>query len=126
MLTSLKVMVFIIGGLFLLIGIAGMFSPEDFANGLGLNLVNVEGTGSIRAMIGAHYVAMGGVCFFAVIRQKPILLFPIATIEVVMVIARGIAAVNGEFGPSSLVSTSIEVLAAVILIIAALRLPNSE
>ena len=119
MLTSLKVMVFIIGGLFLLIGIAGMF-------GLGLNLVNVEGAGSIRAMIGAHYVAMGGVCFFAVIRQKPILLFPIATIEVVMVIARGIAAVNGEFGPSSLVSTSIEVLAAVILIIAALRLPNSE
>ena len=126
MLTSLKVMVFIIGGLFLLIGIAGLFTPEDFANGLGLNPANEEGAGSIRAMIGAHYLAMGAVCLFAVMRQIPILLIPIAAIESVMVVARGIAAVNGEFGPSSLVPTGIEVVAAVILITAALKLPASK
>jgi len=124
MLTSLKVLVFIIGGLFLLIGFAGLFTPEDFANGLGLNLANQEGAGSIRAMIGAHYVAMGGVCLFAVIRQQAILLLPIAAIEVVMVIARGIAAVNGEFGSSSLVPTGIEIVAAAMLITAAMKLPG--
>ena len=126
MLTSLKVLVFIIGGLFLLIGMAGMFTPEDFVSGLGLNLANAEGAGSVRAMIGAHYVAMGGVCIFAVIRQKPLLLSPIAAIEVVMVIARGLAAVNGEFGSAMLVPTSIEVVASVVLITAALKLTASK
>jgi len=123
--TSLKVIVFIIGGLFLLIGLMGMFSPEDFANGLGLNLANQEGAGSVRAMIGAHYVAMGGVCFFAVMRHKAILLLPIAAIECVMVIARGIAAVNGEFGSFMLVPTTIEIVAAVVLTTAALRLSST-
>lgn len=126
MTTSLKVMVYIIGGLFLSIGLAGMFSPENFANGLGLNLANEEGAGSVRAMIGAHYVAMGGVCCFAMVRHKPILLLPIASIEMVMVLARGIAAVNGEFGSSTLVPTGIEVIAAVILTTAALRLSSAE
>ena len=89
MLTSLKVMVFALGGLFLLIGVAGMFTPENFANGMGLELANAEGAGSVRAMIGAHYVAMGGVCLFALFRQMPILLFPVAAIEATMVLARG-------------------------------------
>jgi len=125
MTTSLKVVVFVIGGMFLLIGLAGLFSPENLANGLGLNLANEEGAGSIRAMIGAHYVAMGGVCCFAVARNQPILLLPVASIECVMVIARGIAAVNGEFGPSMLVPTGIEVVAAVVLTTAALRLSST-
>ncbi len=126
MLTTLKAIVYIIGALFLFIGFSGMFSPEEFASGLGLSLANEEGAGSIRAMIGAHYVAMGGVCFFALIRHQPLLLLPIAAIEIVMVLARGIAAMNGEFGPSALVPTTIEVLAAVVLVTAALRLPDSK
>ncbi|NKB33262.1 MAG: hypothetical protein GKR91_09200 [Pseudomonadales bacterium] len=126
MLTSLKVLVFIIGGLFLLIGLAGMFTPEDFANGMGLTMANAEGAGTVRAMIGAHYVAMGGVCVFAMIRNIPILLLPIAAIEAVMVVARGIAAINGEFGAATLVPTTIEVLAAAILITAAMKLSNSK
>ena len=121
MLTSLKVLVFIIGGLFLLIGMAGMFTPEDFASGLGLEFANAEGPGSVRAMIGAHYVAMGGVCFFAMLRQQAVLFFPIAAIEAVMVFARGLAAVNGEFGASTLVPTSIELVAAVVLVVAAMK-----
>lgn len=124
--TALKAMVFAVGGLFLLIGLAGMFTPESFANGLGLELASREGSGSVRAMIGAHYVAMGGVCLYAILRQQPVLLLPIAAIELVMVIARALAAVNGEFSSATMVPTTIEVLAAGILFTSALKLEASS
>ncbi len=125
MTVTLKVFVFLIGALFLFLGLAGLFTPENFANSLGLEMANPEGVGTVRAMIGAHYVAMGGVCFYAVIRQTPVLLIPIAAIEVVMVIARGIAAVNGEVSSATLVPTTIEILAVAILVTAAMKLPRS-
>tara|TARA_B100000686_G_C16525217_1_gene829352 strand:- start:505 stop:954 length:450 start_codon:yes stop_codon:yes gene_type:complete len=125
MTVTLKVFVFLIGALFLFLGLAGLFTPENFANSLGLEMTNPEGAGTVRAMIGAHYVAMGGVCFYAVIRQTAVLLIPIAAIEVVMVIARGIAAVNGEVSSATLVPTTIEILAVAILVTAAMKLPSS-
>ncbi|MED5411183.1 MAG: DUF4345 family protein [Pseudomonadota bacterium] len=125
MTVTLKVFVFLIGALFLFLGLAGLFTPENFANSLGLEMTNPEGAGTVRAMIGAHYVAMGGVCFYAVIRQTAVLLIPIAAIEVVMVIARGIAAVNGEVSSATLVPTTIEILAVAILVTAAMKLPRS-
>jgi len=125
MTVTLKVFVFLIGALFLFLGLAGLFTPENFANSLGLEMANPEGVGTVRAMIGAHYVAMGGVCFYAVIRQTAVLLIPIAAIEVVMVIARGIAAVNGEVSSATLVPTTIEILAVAILVTAAMKLPRS-
>ena len=125
MTVPLKIFVFLIGALFLFLGLAGLFTPENFANSLGLEMTNPEGAGTVRAMIGAHYVAMGGVCFYAVIRQTAVLLIPIAAIEVVMVIARGIAAVNGEVSSATLVPTTIEILAVAILVTAAMKLPSS-
>jgi len=125
MTVTLKVFVFLIGALFLFLGLAGLFTPENFANSLGLEMTNPEGAGTVRAMIGAHYVAMGGVCLYAVIRQTSVLLIPIAAIEVVMVIARGIAAVNGEVSSATLVPTTIEILAVAILVTAAMKLPRS-
>jgi len=125
MTVTLKVFVFLIGALFLFLGLAGLFTPENFANSLGLEMTNPEGAGTVRAMIGAHYVAMGGVCLYAVIRQTSVLLIPIAAIEVVMVIARGIAAVNGEVSSATLVPTTIEILAVAILVTAAMKLPSS-
>ena len=125
MTVTLKIFVFLIGALFLFLGLAGLFTPDNFANSLGLEMTNPEGAGTVRAMIGAHYVAMGGVCFYAVIRQTAVLLIPIAAIEVVMVIARGIAAVNGEVSSATLVPTTIEILAVAILVTAAMKLPRS-
>ena len=125
MTVTLKIFVFLIGALFLFLGLAGLFTPENFANSLGLEMTNPEGAGTVRAMIGAHYVAMGGVCFYAVIRQTAVLLIPIAAIEVVMVIARGIAAVNGEVSSATLVPTTIEILAVAILVTSAMKLPSS-
>lgn len=125
MTVTLKIFVFLIGALFLFLGLAGLFTPENFANSVGLEMTNPEGAGTVRAMIGAHYVAMGGVCFYAVIRQTAVLLIPIAAIEVVMVIARGIAAVNGEVSSATLVPTTIEILAVAILVTAAMKLPSS-
>jgi len=72
----------------LLIGLAGLLTPQDFAASLQLSLDNPEGAGSVRAMIGAHYVAMGSVCLFASFRARPGLLWPVAAIEIAMVFAR--------------------------------------
>jgi hypothetical protein len=69
---------------------------------------------------------MASVSFFAMLRQQPVLLLPIAAIESVMVIARGVAAVNGEFGSATIVPAVIEVTAAAILFMAASRLPASN
>ncbi len=124
--TALKVVVFLIGALFLFLGLSGMFAPVGFASSMGLEVANPEGAGTVRAMIGAHYVAMGGVCFYAVIRKMPILLLPIAAIEAVMVVARGLAAVNGEFSAATMVPTTIEILAAAILVTAAMKLPKIQ
>lgn len=124
--TVLKVMVFLIGGLFLLLGLSGMFTPEGFASSLGLEVANPEGVGTVRAMIGAHYVAMGAVCFYAVIQRTPVLLLPVAAIEAVMVLARGLAAVNGEFSAATMVPTTIEIIAAAVLVSAAMKLPKAQ
>ncbi len=126
MLTALKVAVYLIGGLFLLLGIAGMFTPEDFANGMALSIASPEGAGTVRAMMGAHYVAMGGVCLFAIVRQQEILLLPVAAIEVMMVIARGLSALNGEFVSATMVPTTIELVASIVLVAAAQKLPASR
>lgn len=64
----------LVGVLFLLIGLAGLLTPQDFAASLQLSLDNPEGAGSVRAMIGAHYVAMESVCLFASFRARPGLL----------------------------------------------------
>jgi len=109
----------LVGIIFLLIGLAGLLTPQDFAASLKLSLDNPEGAGSVRAMIGAHYVAMGSVCLFAIFRARPGLLWPVAAIETAMVFARLLSAVNGEFGASALIPTVIEILASVLLVLAA-------
>lgn len=126
MLTFLKVAVYLIGALFLVLGLAGMFTPEDFANGMGLSLASPEGGGTVRSMIGAHYVAMGAVCIFAMVRNQEMLLLPIAAIEVVMVVARGLSALNGEFVAATMVPTTIEFLASAILITAFLKKSQND
>ena len=111
----------IFGAVFLLIGVAGLFHPAAAAAQFGLAYADGEGAGSVRALIGAHYAAMGGVCIFAALRQKPILLLPIGVIEAVMVIARGIAAVNGEFTEAAAIPTLVELAAAGVLLTASTR-----
>lgn len=123
MATPIRILVFVIGAIFALIGLAGLFQPATLAGELGLGLASSEGAGSVRAMIGAHYAAMGGVCLFAAARQKPILLLSIGAIEAVMVFARGLAAINGEFAMSMVVPTVIEIVAAGVLLFAATK-PN--
>ncbi len=126
MATPIRIAVFILGGVFSLIGIAGLFQPEILAKELGVVLSGGEGAGAVRAMIGAHYAAMGGICIFAAIRQTPVLLLPIGVIEAVMVFARGLAAANGEFVASAAVPTVIELIAAAVLLSVSVKALNSH
>ena len=111
-----KIVVAVVGAAFLFIGSVGMFQPQQMAETLGFLLPTAESAGSMRAMIGAHYVAMGGICLFAVIRNVPVVLFPIGMIEGVMVVGRGIAAIQGEFTNATVAPTVIELVFALILL----------
>lgn len=117
----LKILVLLIGVLFSLIGLVGLFQPAQLAETLGFGLPTAESVGQMRAMIGAHYVAMGAVCLFAGIRNRPGLLLPIAMIEAAMLAARMIAVINGEFTSAVIVPTVIEIVAASVLFMAARR-----
>lgn len=117
----LKILVLLVGALFLLIGLVGVFQPAQLAASFGFELPTAESVGQMRAMIGAHYVAMGAVCVFAALRNHPILLVPIAAIEITMLLTRVVAAINGEFTNAVITPTLIEVVAAGILVAAARR-----
>ncbi|GIT22838.1 MAG: hypothetical protein CM1200mP40_25200 [Gammaproteobacteria bacterium] len=45
MTVTLKVFVFLIGALFLFLGLAGLFTPENFANSLGLEMLTQKEPG---------------------------------------------------------------------------------
>ena len=105
-----------IGALFMLIGLLGVFSPGSLANQLGLSILEPAGASALRAMVGAHYIAMGGVCLHAVWKEQTNLLLPIGIIEAAMVLARLIGFVHGEIGVTILAPTLVEIVAAVTLI----------
>lgn len=115
----LKILVLLIGACFMLIGLMGVFQPAQLAEAFGFELPTPESVGQMRAMIGAHYVAMGAVCLFAGIRNLPALLLPIGIIEATMLLARLIAAINGEFTSAIIAPTMIELVAASVLLTAA-------
>lgn len=105
-----KIIVCVFGAILLLIGVIGTFNPAELAAQLGLELPSAVATGQVRAMIGAHYLAMAAVCFYAAARNLPALLFPIGLIETMMVVARIIAGINGEFDASVVGPTVIELV----------------
>lgn len=117
----IKVLVIVTAAFFALIGMIGLFQPAQLAETLGFGLPTPDALGNMRAMIGAHYVAMSAVCILAIVRQNPTLLFPIAVIEAMMLISRGIAAVHGEFTSATVGPTVIEVVACTILFAASWR-----
>jgi hypothetical protein len=114
-------LIIIIGVMLSLIGLASMFRPERVAEVIGFGMVNSESVGQIRAIFGGHHLAMGAVCIYAVVRQRLELLLPIGLIEAFILVGRGLAALNGEFGPASIVPTVIEIFAATLLIAVSLR-----
>lgn len=117
----LKILVIVTAVFFTLLGVMGLFQPAQLAETLGFGLPTPDALGNMRAMIGAHYAAMGAVCILAIVRQNPTLLFPVAMIEAMMLISRGIAAVNGEFTSATVGPTLIETAACAILFTASWR-----
>ncbi|MEM7327672.1 MAG: DUF4345 family protein [Pseudomonadota bacterium] len=117
----LKILVCLIGAFFLLIGAVGMLQPLQLASSFGFELPTPESMGQMRAMIGAHYFAMGAVCLFAGLRNHPALLLPIGIIEGTMIVARLIGAVHGEFTGAIVGPTMIEIFASSVLLFAATR-----
>ncbi|MEL6361773.1 MAG: hypothetical protein AAFR21_11870 [Pseudomonadota bacterium] len=126
MTAPIKIIVFILGGVFTLIGIVGLFAPAVLAGELGLTLTGGEGAGSVRAMIGAHYLAMGGVCLYAAARNRTVLLLPVGTIEAMMVVARALSILSGEFVTAAVLPTIVELAAAGVLLSTSLKALRSQ
>ncbi|MEO0696880.1 MAG: hypothetical protein AAFY84_12345 [Pseudomonadota bacterium] len=126
MTAPIKIIVFILGGVFTLIGIVGLFAPAVLAGELGLTLTGGEGAGSVRAMIGAHYLAMGGVCLYAAARDRTVLLLPVGAIEAMMVVARALSILSGEFVTTAVLPTIVELAAAGVLLSTSLKALRSQ
>jgi len=114
--TIMKIIVILMGAFFALVGTVGLFQPAQLAAQFGFELTDSVAVGQARAVIGAHYFAMGLVCIFAAVRNLPALLFPIGVIEGMMVVARILSGFSGEFNPSVIGPTTIEVVASVALL----------
>lgn len=84
----LRIAVTVIGGFFLLPGIAGVFRPERLAEALGLAPEAAAGWVSVRVLIGAPYLAMAFVTLYASVRRQWAWLAPVAAIEGAMMLAR--------------------------------------
>lgn len=110
-----RIFFFVFASFFLIVGAAALFRPEQIASQLGVEILNAEGMGAVRSIIGGHYLAMSLVCMFAAVRNISSLLFPIGAIAAAMVIARLVSFANGEFTQPAMVQTIIELIGAVTL-----------
>jgi hypothetical protein len=116
-----RIFFFIIGGMFLLIGLAGMFRPDQVMDGLGLASTGAEGREAVRAIVGGHYAGMGLTCLVAAARRLPAVLLAIGAIAATMVLARLLSFAAGEVTPPAVVQTLIEVAIAVVALPSAWR-----
>lgn len=111
----LRIGIGLLGLGFLLVGVTGLFRPEQLSEALALTPSNPVGLGSLRAMIGAHYFAMGSVALLAALLQRWSWLVPLAAIEGCMVLARGLAATAGQLDEAGISATIMEVVACLVL-----------
>ena len=111
---SLRISIFLIGLGFVAIGLAGLFRPSEVAEALALMPKSPIGLGSIRLLVGAHYLAMGLTAIYAAVRQSPTLLVPLAAIEVSVLAARSISGFAGELSSTGMVATGLEAVASLV------------
>ncbi|MEN0651755.1 MULTISPECIES: DUF4345 family protein [Hyphobacterium] len=117
--TVIRIVIILISVGFVFIGAIGFMQPERLAEAVSLLPQAPEGLASVRALIGAHYLAMGLVGIYAAIRIHPGWLVPLAAIEAVMVIARITSIAAGELDTAGMVQTGMEVVAASLLALGA-------
>ncbi|MDX9998410.1 MAG: MBL fold metallo-hydrolase [Phenylobacterium sp.] len=98
----LRVLVFLYGGLFALMGLAGWLAPERLAERLGLSTLTSMGLASLRADLGGLFVAMAVMCIAgAVLRRRGLLVGALVLMAAVLagrligVLAQGALAGNG-------------------------------
>ena len=111
----LRIAIGVLGLGFLLLGVTGLFRPEQLTEPLALAPTSEIGLGSLRAMIGSHYFAMGSIALLAALFQRWSWLVPLAAIEGCMVLARGLAATTGQLDEAGLSATIIEIIACLVL-----------
>ena len=116
MASLIRPLILVSGGLFALIGLVAFFAPERFASTTGLLIDVPTGSNTIRSMVGAHYLAMGGMCIFGVLRNRMDFIMAVGLIEAAMVAARIFGMLNGEASIDVLAPTVVEIGAAGLLL----------
>ncbi len=119
MISGLRLAVIILGALFLLPGLAGVFRPERLAEAFTLVPETAEGTVTIRVLIGAPYIAMGLVTLYAAIRKQWAWLAPIAAIEGTMAVTRIMSGFTEGFEAAGTHEIIIEIIVCGVLALAA-------
>ncbi|MGF1456935.1 MAG: DUF4345 family protein [Alphaproteobacteria bacterium] len=119
----LRIAVILLGVGFLYVGSMGFFRPERLAVVLDFNPETLVGLGSVRALVGAQYLAMGLTAIVAAVRGHWSWLAPLAAIEGCMVLARILSGFEGEWSPNGMTTLIMEVVSCLLLGLGAV-LPN--
>ncbi len=120
----LRILVVVLALGFLFVAYTGFFRPDRLAEALFLAPQSLAGLGSIRALVGAQYLAMGLVSIYAVLRGQWAWLAPLAAIEGCMIVARVMSLTGGEAGPTATATLGMEIFATLVLALAAILPPR--
>ncbi len=115
----LRIVIIVLAFGFLFVGYMGFFRPERLAEVLAFNPATPVGIGSVRALVGAQYLAMGLTALFAAVRGHWAWLVPLAAIEGCMVVARIMSSFAGELGPTGVTTIVMEVVSCLVLALGA-------
>ncbi len=116
----LRIAIVILGLGMTFVGVIGFLRPEGLAEGLALSPETPAGLGSVRALVGAHYLAMGLTAIYAAIRGHWAWLVPLATIEGLMVVARIVSLALGEADDSAVRTLVMETVTCLVLALGAI------
>tara|TARA_R110002049_G_scaffold9747_22_gene48914 strand:- start:51 stop:428 length:378 start_codon:yes stop_codon:yes gene_type:complete len=122
----IRIAVIFFGVGFLIPGLLGVFRPEQLAEGLALTPDGSAGLLTVRALIGAPYLAMAATAIYAALRGQWAWLVPLAAIEGVMTLVRITTGIAEGFDAASIRIIIVELVCTVVLALGAILPARSQ
>ena len=122
----IRIAVIFLGVAFLIPGFLGVFRPEQLAEALALTSDGSAGLLTVRALIGAPYLAMAATAIYAALRGQWAWLVPLAAIEGFMALVRIMTGVTEVFDSASIRVIIVELVFTVVLAMGAILPARSQ
>ncbi|MCR9104129.1 MAG: hypothetical protein NXI15_02470 [Gammaproteobacteria bacterium] len=122
----IRIAIIFLGIAFLVPGLLGVLRPEQLAEGLGLTPDGSAGLMTVRALIGAPYLAMAAIAIYAALRGQWAWLVPLAAIEGAMMLVRIMTGITEGFDSASIRIIIVELVCTVVLALGAILPARSQ